>query len=292
MTLASIFNAIQLLTVRNLRQVFRNNLDIILVRSAITSIGMAILIFCLRNIPLSVYALITELSPLFTVFMSALFLKECIKPIEFALCISALFGTVLVIQPPIVKSKFWRQTDDEIKLNYLWTGLAFCGPLYSSLNYVLLRKMSRKTIPVPLSVANFSQGVGCLIVGAISQMFMENLRCFTLTDVLFLIPLTILTIANQSLRYYANKFEKSPIVALILTVKVPVLILADLILFPNESSKYNLLQYLGGIVVFASTVSLMVFSYVRKLKEDSAEKEKRKKFLLLTSTEKEKDLKL
>ena len=263
------FNAIQLITVQevNLRSIYSRNWKLILFRSSTSSMAIAVGFFSLKNIPLSIYAVISELSPLFAILTSALILRECINPIEFALCISALIGTIFVIQPPIDVFGFWQISEKVENLNYFWLSLSFLAPLAISLNFVLLRKMSNNSTPVPLSVATFGLAVGCFIVGSVIQISIGKIPCLDYLDIAALVFVTVVSILNQGLGYYANKFEKSPIVAITFTLKVPILLVADFLFFPEESTNYNLVQYIGGSVVLISIIAILACSYFKATKQ-------------------------
>merc|ERR1712226_1159285 len=111
--------------------------------------------------------------------------------------------------------------------------------------------MGTKKEPVPVTTSTFCLALGCLIVGAILQPIIGQINfCFKMTDLFFLFVMTIASLCNQVLAYYANKFEKSPVVALILTAKAPILLIMDFFLFPQEAKEYNWLHYVGGCIVF------------------------------------------
>ncbi|XP_075250698.1 uncharacterized protein LOC142342913 [Convolutriloba macropyga] len=100
LSLFFIFGAGQMYEVPDLYASYQSNCYLITARCIVSSLAIATGIFCVQTIPLSIYGLIFELSPVFALIMSAIILRECIPPVEILLGTVAIFGVVLVIQPP------------------------------------------------------------------------------------------------------------------------------------------------------------------------------------------------
>ena len=259
-----IFNATQLVSVPNLKEIMLDNWILLIARSSISSFAIAVSFFCLKHVPLSIYAVIYELAPLFAVIMSAVILKECVPPIEIFVCVTALLGTILVIQPPSIFVNISQTSTNLNSYDFTWMLIATSVPMFISTNFVLLRKMGTQTKPVPVSVSTFCLAIGCLVAGLLLQLLIgESDVCFDYVNLLYLLLMTLASILNQVFSYYANKFEKSPIVALVLTAKVPILLTLDFTLFPNEAKSYNWMHYLGGGLVVASVLALLVCNYFK-----------------------------
>ena len=227
------------------------------------------MIISVQKLPLTVYAVIEQTGPLFALIASVFILKEWISAVETLLGFVAFFGVVLVIQPPLAVFDLVNGNNSATLTTrqYLMTVVAVFAPLMFSTSKVLVRKMSTKGQPTPLSVATFSMATVSLISGFIIQ-FLDSgfnyLNCLSTTQVYYLFAALMLSTCNQIVTYYATKFEKATIIMIIITLKIPILFIADVILYPEQVENYNFLQYIGGAIVFCSVFAMMGYNYLRQ----------------------------
>ena len=250
----------------NPSEVYKSNWKVLGIRGIISVVAIATGIICVQNLPLSVYAVIYETAPVFALTMSAIILKECLPILEILLGLVAILGIVLVIQPPIPIFEVADATRSLTTRQYWFALLSMVVPFFMSTAFVLLRQMGTKSKPVPISVTSFTVGVLTLVLGTITHMLFVGpswISCLTPVQFVYICTFSLLSFFNQFAMYFANKFEKTPIVSLIMTLKVPILFAADLLLFPEDVQSYTYLQYAGGVLVFAAIFMLLVSNYFK-----------------------------
>ena len=263
-----LFNAIQCHEVKqSFLKTYQRNWKILFGRSACHSTAVLFLIVSVQKLPLSIYAVIEELGPLFALIMSGILLRECIKPLEMFLGAVVFLGVILVIQPPIPILALWQTEESSInKGDYVYVLVAIIAVFLLSSSKVLLRKMSTKNQPVPVSVTACSMAVANFVIGIIVHVYYSGLSwliCVTSKQTVYLVLTVVLATTNQYFGYFANKLEKTPIVALIATMKVPILFVFDIFMYPEVVQDYNILQYIGGVTVFLSILFLIANNYFR-----------------------------
>ena len=261
-----LFSAGQMYEVSDLQLVYNTNYKLIFARGIVSALAISTAIFCIQIIPLSIYGLIFELAPVFALVLSAIVLQECMPPLEIFLGAVAILGVVLVVQPPFEFLGF-TQNEGNLTIYQYWVSLlAIVVPALVSAALVLLRKMGTKNNPVPVTVTAFAVGCSVFAVGLIFHLATEGftiLNCVSTLQLFYLISIGVLAFINQFVMYFANKYEKVPIISLILTGKVPTFFVIDFILFPNDVQSYNYIHYIGGVTVFSAIVALLISNYFK-----------------------------
>lgn len=92
------------MVVRNKKPILGNNIKLLLLRSVFGLLGVACYFYALSLIPLADAVILNKMSPFFVLVLSALFLKEKIKKLQFVSLILALVGAILVIRPEFSSS--------------------------------------------------------------------------------------------------------------------------------------------------------------------------------------------
>ena len=245
----------------------RKNWNLLLGRALCQGSAVFLCIVSVQNLPLSVYAIIEELAPLFTLIIGLVLLRECIMPLEMLLGLSVFVGVVLVIQPPVSFLHLWSSENYGIeRVDYVYVFFAVMSVVFLSCSKVLVRKMNTKSRPVPLAVTTISAALTNIFIGITYHFYSYGwtwLTCIKRTQSIYLILNLLLAATNQFFGYFALKFKKAPIFALIATMKVPILFIFDIFIYPEMVQDYNLLQYIGGVTVFLSILSLIASSYFK-----------------------------
>ena len=139
-------------------------------------------------------------------------------------------------------------------------------PALVSTAFVLMRRMGTKTKPVPVTVTSCTAGLSLFFVGVIIHILTQGfirVNCVDEIQVMYLLAIVVLSVINQVFMYFANKFEKSPIITLIWTAKVPIFFIVDFVMFPSDVQSYNYLHYIGGVTVFGAILALLISNYFK-----------------------------
>ena len=216
------------------------------------------------------------MTPVFTTIFGVLILREQPTCLESALSVVAILGSVFVIQPAFI---FRKGTDEDVSANlrnsdiskyeYVAMGALMVAVAAEGLAMVLNRKAGKKNIPCTVLLWAHS-AVAIPVVTVMHVMVSEGtsslatLKDCSMKGMVSLIAVLILGFTNQSLFLFANKYEKSSIVAVIAACcKVVFFFISDWLFFPEEMD-YNYFHYMGGTLIVAAILGLLVSNHFRR----------------------------
>ena len=259
-----------------LTQILRKHFKLIFGRALVGTIVMCVIYSVPQYISLAKFAVLNQMTPVFTALFGVMILHERPNCLECLLGFIAIVGSVLVIQPEFMfpNSENYdnitgSQTPESHK-EYLAMAALMCGVAAEGLAMVLNRKAATKK--VPCTVLLWSHCVVSIpITFIMHSMYYEGyslihgLKSCTVFGMFSLICILCLGFGNQSLFLFANKYEKSSVVAVISACcKIVFFFLSDLAFFPEEMN-YNFVHYVGGVLIGFAVISLLVANHFKQV---------------------------
>jgi|TARA_R110000737_G_scaffold164641_2_gene192307 drug/metabolite transporter (DMT)-like permease len=139
---------------------FGNNKPWLFVRGIAGVIALTIFFFTLQNLPLAVASILQYLSPIFTVILAALILKEKIFKLQWILILLAFCGVILIAFENFLP-------ESGVQINPLWMILGIVSAFFSAIAYVAIVKLKNTDKPItivlyfPMLALPFT-GIWCL----------------------------------------------------------------------------------------------------------------------------------
>ncbi|WP_070971285.1 DMT family transporter [Vibrio sonorensis] len=116
--------------------VWGNNKPLLALRGVLGTIGLMCVYYSVTTLPLAEATILQYVHPVFTALLGLLFLKERIQLSTLVCIILSLLGLFAMVHPSIA-------TDAINSLPMFSVGIALAGALFSSLAYVVVRKLSQ-----------------------------------------------------------------------------------------------------------------------------------------------------
>ncbi len=139
---------------------FGNNKKWLFVRGISGVVALTIFFFSLQNLPLAVASILQYLSPIFTVILAAIILKDKILKLQWILIILAFCGVLLIGYDNLV-------SDSEIVIDPTWMILGIVSAFFSAIAYIAIVKLKNTDKPItivlyfPMMALPFT-GIWCL----------------------------------------------------------------------------------------------------------------------------------
>lgn len=139
---------------------FGNNKKWLLVRGLAGVVALTIFFFTLQNLPLAVASILQYLSPIFTVILAALILKDKIFKIQWILILLAFCGVLFIGYDSL-------SNDSNVVIDPIWMILGIVSSFFSAIAYVAIVKLKNTDQPItivlyfPMLALPFT-GIWCL----------------------------------------------------------------------------------------------------------------------------------
>ncbi len=206
-----------------------------LISRGLTGTTALILYFItLHNIPMGTAVTIQYMSPIFSVVMAYLFLKQTINRLQWLCFIAAFVGVALI-----------KGFDNSIQLNFLLIGLL--SSLLSAVSYTLISMM--KKTEHPMLVVFYFMLIGS-IVGFIGMLF--HFEKPTLMEFVYLILVGITTQLGQINMTRALQAEALGKVSIVQYIGIVFALIFGVLLFGET---YTVLMLFGIAIIAASVVT-------------------------------------
>ena len=203
--------------------ILRHHFKIIFTRALVGTFVVTI-VYCVSNfISLAKLGILNQLTPVFTTIFGVLILKEKPTFSESALSCLAIIGSFFVIQPEFIFEKADGEVSDIVvvsKYEYIAMGTLMLAVAAEGLAMVLNRKAGRKNIPC--TVLLWAQSAIAIPVVTGMHVFVSagnsvfgGLKDCSIFGMSALCAILVLGFTNQTIFLFANKYEKSSIVAVI-----------------------------------------------------------------------------
>lgn len=259
-----------------LTDILRRHFKLIFSRALVGTIVMCVIYSVPQYISLAKFAVLNQMTPVFTAIFGVMILHERPNTLECILGFVAIIGSVLVIQPEFMFPAAENYDDVEgdpthaSHNEYVAMSALMFGVAAEGLAMVLNRKAAVKKIPCTVLLWSHCV-VSIPIVLIMHSMFYEGysllhgLKSCTVFGMFSLMCILFLGFANQALFLFANKYEKASVVAVISACcKIVFFFLSDLAFFPEEMN-YNFVHYLGGVLIGFAVISLLVANHFKQV---------------------------
>lgn len=235
---------------------------LLILRGTVGATAMNLAIYAIKHMPMADARVISYTSPVYTVFLGRIFLKETVGKFDLIATLLSLGGVVLIGRPTFLFGSVGKSSSSK----QVWypTVLAVIGAFCSACTIVLTRKVCQA---LPGRVVVFYSAVIGSVVSFVGSLIAGGFKypdCGT-HDVLYIIAAGFIAYAVQLILTKALSLEKASIISLVRTVEIAFSFLLQLIVLgvtPNALS-------IGGafLVLFCNvTIFIKTFLDQRKVK--------------------------
>lgn len=116
----------------------------LIIRGLAGSIALTLFFYTLHFLPMAVAAIVQYLSPIFTVILASILLKEKVRLLQWFLIIIS-FGGVLMIGIDQINS-----SDVSNPISLLWLGIGILSSGFSGIAYIAIMKLKRSDEPITI----------------------------------------------------------------------------------------------------------------------------------------------
>lgn len=125
---------------------FGTNKKLLLVRGLSGMIALTLFFFTLHKLPLAIASILQYLSPIFTLFIASIYLKENVSKLQFASSILAFIGVVFIG----VNSLVFHQTG--LKLDFFWMIMGILSAILSGIAYNAIAQLKSTEAPINIVI--------------------------------------------------------------------------------------------------------------------------------------------
>lgn len=215
----------------------------LVMRGVFGTVALTLFFLTLQNIPLATAMVIQYLSPIFTAVIALFYLKEKVKPLQWAFYAVAFSGVLLIGRV-------------DARVSFLFVGLGILSAAGSGAAYNLVRRL--RDVEHPLTIILYFQVVG-IIAGAVSIPFAWTTPAGW--DWFNLLLIGIFSQLGQVFLTNAFSREKAASVAIVVYTGLIYGIVIGWIIYGEAQTIWSLF---GMLLVVAGVVSSVL--YVRKVK--------------------------
>lgn len=122
--------------------VFGNNRKWLLIRGVSGTIALTLFFYTLHFLPMAVASVIQYLSPIFTVILAMILLKEKVKSAQWFFILFSFVGVVL-----IGANNLFTHSEGE-QLSFFWLGAGLISALFSGIAYTAIMKLRATDEPI------------------------------------------------------------------------------------------------------------------------------------------------
>jgi drug/metabolite transporter (DMT)-like permease len=125
--------------------VFGNNKKWLIIRGVTGTIALTIFFYTIHYLPLAVAAIIQYLSPIFTILLAIVLLKERVRALQWIFIIISFIGVAL-----IASSNLYETPIKGSELSYFWLGMGMLSAVFSALAYTSIVKLKDTDEPITI----------------------------------------------------------------------------------------------------------------------------------------------
>ena len=236
-------------------------ISFLLLRGTIGATGMNLNIYAVKHMPLADARVIIFTSPVFTVLLGRIFLKEKVTKFDLMAMVLSLGGVVLIGRPSFLFGSIGKSSSS--KQVWLPTILALCGACSQAFGIIMTRKISQE---LPARVVVFYSGLAGTVISLSASLIFGGYKypdCGTY-DTFYIIASASVGYIAQLIVTKALSMEKASVVSLVRTVGIAfsfILQLTVLHVAPNG------LSIGGAFLVLLCNVAIFLKKYLDQKKK-------------------------
>ena len=115
----------------------------LIIRGLAGTIALTIFFYSIHNIPLAIAIVVQNLSPIFTVILAMILLKERVRVLQWFFILLAFVGVAL-----IAVSQFQQNKTDYDEISFFWLGLGLLAAMISGVSYTAIMKLRTTDAPI------------------------------------------------------------------------------------------------------------------------------------------------
>lgn len=125
-----------------------NNKKWLLIRSIAGTLGLTIFFYTIQHLPFAVASTVQYLSPIFTIFLAMLLLKERVKALQWLFISTSFIGIALIAYDGLM-----QKNGDVGEISLFWLGLGIIAAVFSGIAYTSIMKL--KSTDAPITIVMF-----------------------------------------------------------------------------------------------------------------------------------------
>jgi len=227
----------------------RKTNNILLTRGMVSGICLSFFFHALYLLPLSYFAVLQRLTPIYIGILGFLFYKEPYKLLQLSMTFTSLIGVLLIVQPPFLFGRNEQTTKefDDILLGTIFLVLSNVGVAFIFLTMKSLKNRTNVVVIV------FYTNLINLIVSGVGQNF-ENPKELNSYEYMMVFFSGLLSFFGQLTRSRALLLEKAFLISILTYSQIILSYLFDFLLL---DSKINIFGNCGILIVVISMVYLL-----------------------------------
>ena len=238
---------------------------LLILRGVVGATAMNLGIYAVKHMPMADARVITYTSPVYTVFLGRIFLKETVSKFDLIATLLSLGGVVLIGRPTFLFGSLGKSSSSK----QVWypTVLAVIGAFCGACTIVLIRKVCQA---IPGRVVVFYSAVIGLVVSLVGSLIAGGFKypdCGT-HDVLYIISVGFIGYTVQLILAKALSLEKASIISLVCTVEIAFSFLFQLLVLGVTP---NALSIGGAFLVLLCNVTIFIKKILDQRKIKPAE---------------------
>lgn len=223
--------------------------DMLLSRGLLGGISLSLFYHALYLVPLSYFAVLQRLSPLWIGLIGAIYFNEPYKLIHLIATILCFVGVILIVKPSYI---FPREEKNEKEYNDILLGviLLLINNVVVAVTFLTIRQLKNRTNVV---IVVFYSNLINLITAGFGQFF-ENSKILSNYEIFMVVLSAIFSFIGQLCRSRALFLEKAFIVSILVYLQLVLGYLSDYFIL---DSRIDLLGNLGILIIMITTMALL-----------------------------------
>jgi drug/metabolite transporter (DMT)-like permease len=117
----------------------------LVIRSVAGTLGLSIFFYTILHLPFAVAATVQYLSPIFTIILAIIFLKERVKALQWVFISTSFIGIALIGYDGLM-----QKSGDIGEISLLWLGLGILSAGFSGIAYMAIMKLKATDAPITI----------------------------------------------------------------------------------------------------------------------------------------------
>lgn len=115
----------------------------LLIRGLAGTVALTIFFYTIHQIPLAIAIVVQNLSPIFTVILAMILLKERVRVLQWFFIVMSFVGVAL-----IAVSQFQQNTAEFEEISFFWLGMGMISAFISGIAYTAIMKLKSTDAPI------------------------------------------------------------------------------------------------------------------------------------------------
>lgn len=223
--------------------------DMLLSRGLLGGISLSLFYHALYLVPLSYFAVLQRLSPLWIGLIGAVYFNEPFKVIHLITTILCFIGVILIVKPSYI---FPREENSEKQYSDIFLGvvLLLINNIVVAITFLTIRQLKNRTNVV---IVVFYSNLINLMTAGLGQFF-ENSKVLTNYEIFMIVFSSLFSFIGQLCRSRALFLEKAFIISILVYLQLVFGYLSDYFIL---DSRIDLLGNLGILIIMVATMILL-----------------------------------